>query len=81
MDKQSRTISLKQKGTQPKYKEKKKDEIEWKVVQSERPKNVVPLQKAKSVTVEKNRKKWSKTLIAIDANAIINRTMIGIAMH
>ena len=53
MDKQSRTISVKVNGTEAKYEEKKKDEFEWMVVESERPKNVVPFQKAKSMSVEK----------------------------
>ncbi len=38
MDKQSRTISVKVNGTEAKYEEKKKDEFEWMVVESERPK-------------------------------------------
>ena len=36
MDKQSRTISVKVNGTEAKYEEK--DEFEWMVVESERPK-------------------------------------------
>jgi len=80
MDKQSRTISVKVNGTEAKYEEKKKDEFEWMVVESERPKNVVPFQKAKSVSVEKYRKKWSNTLIAIVATAIIIGTAFGMGM-
>ncbi len=34
-------------------------------------KNVVPFQKSKVASMEKNRKKWSNTLIAIVATAII----------
>ena len=40
MDKQSRTISVKVNGTEAKYEEKKKDEFEWMVVESERPKTL-----------------------------------------
>ena len=47
------------------------------VVESERPKNVVPFQKAKSMSVEKYRKKWSNTLIVIVATAIIIGTAFG----
>lgn len=54
MDKQSRTISVKVNGTEAKYEEKKKDEFDWMVVESERLKNVVPFQKAKLVSKEKN---------------------------
>ncbi|MCR6785510.1 MULTISPECIES: stage II sporulation protein B [Bacillus cereus group] len=80
MDKQSRTISVKVNGTEAKYEEKKKDEFEWMVVESERPKNVVPFQKAKSMSVEKYRKKWSNTLIVIVATAIIIGTAFGMGM-
>jgi len=80
MDKQSRTISVKVNGTEAKYEEKKKDEFEWMVVESERPKNVVPFQKAKSMSVEKYRKKWSNTLIGIVATAIIIGTAFGMGM-
>ncbi|MCP1165587.1 MULTISPECIES: stage II sporulation protein B [Bacillus] len=79
MDKQSRTISVKVNGTEAKY-EEKKDEFEWMVVESERPKNVVPFQKAKLVSTEKTRKKWSNTLIAIVATAIIIGTAFGMGM-
>ncbi|HFJ9440306.1 TPA: stage II sporulation protein B [Bacillus albus] len=79
MDKQSRTISVKVNGTEAKY-EEKKDEFEWMVVESERPKNVVPFQKAKLVYTEKTRKKWSNTLIAIVATAIIIGTAFGMGM-
>ncbi len=54
MDKQSRTISVKVNGTEAKYEEKKKDEFEWMVVESERPKNVVPFQK-------RNQRPWKNT--------------------
>ncbi|WP_002145536.1 hypothetical protein [Bacillus cereus] len=80
MDKQSRTISVKVNGTEAKYEEKKKDEFDWMVVESERPKNVVPFQKAKSVSMEKYRKKWSNTLIAIVATAIVIGTAFGMGM-
>ncbi|OQR53664.1 stage II sporulation protein B [Bacillus sp. CDB3] len=80
MDKQSRTISVKVNGTEAKYEEKKKDEFEWMVVESERPKNVVPFQKAKLMSTEKKRKKWSNTLIAIVATAIIIGTALGMGM-
>ncbi len=80
MDKQSRTISVKVNGTEAKYEEKKKDEFEWMVVEGERPRNVVPFQKAKSMSVEKYRKKWSNTLIAIVATAIIIGTAFGMGM-
>ncbi|MDT3492934.1 stage II sporulation protein B [Bacillus toyonensis] len=80
MDKQSRTISVKVNGTEAKYEEKKKDEFEWMVVESERPKNVVPFQKKKSAPVEKYRKKWSNTLIVIVATAIIIGTAFGMGM-
>lgn len=80
MDKQSRTISVKVNGTEAKYEEKKKDEFDWMVVESERPKNVVPFQKAKVVSTEKKRKKWSNTLIAIVATAIIIGTAFGMGM-
>ncbi|RWS43457.1 stage II sporulation protein B [Bacillus mycoides] len=80
MDKQSRTISVKVNGTEAKYEEKKKDEFDWMVVESERPKNVVPFQKAKSVSLEKYRKKWSNTIIAIVATAIIIGTALGMGM-
>ncbi|UYX51261.1 stage II sporulation protein B [Bacillus thuringiensis] len=80
MDKQSRTISVKVNGTEAKYEEKKKDEFDWMVAESERPKNVVPFQKAKSVSMEKYRKKWSNTLIAIVATAIIIGTAFGMGM-
>ncbi|MED0933738.1 stage II sporulation protein B [Bacillus mobilis] len=80
MDKQSRTISVKVNGTEAKYEEKKKDEFEWMVVESERPKNVVPFQKAKLVSTEKKRKKWSNTLIAIVATAIVIGTAFGMGM-
>ena len=50
------------------------------VVESERPKNVVPFQKAKSMSVEKYRKKWSNTLIVIVATAIIIGTAFGMGM-
>ncbi len=53
MDKQSRTISVKVNGTEAKYEEKKKDEFDWMVVESERPKNVVPFQKSKVASTEK----------------------------
>lgn len=45
MDKQSRTISVKVNGTEAKYEEKKKDEFDWMVVESERPKNVSSVSK------------------------------------
>ncbi|MGE7881333.1 stage II sporulation protein B [Bacillus sp. NPDC094077] len=80
MDKQSRTISVKVNGTEAKYEEKKKDEFEWMVVESESPKNVVPFQKAKSASMEKHRKKWSNTLIAIVTTAIIIGTAFGMGM-
>ncbi|EJQ85374.1 hypothetical protein [Bacillus toyonensis] len=80
MDKQSRTISVKVNGTEAKYEEKKKDEFEWMVVESERPKNVVPFQKKKSAPMEKYRKKWSNTLIVIVATAIIIGTAFGMGM-
>ncbi|WP_433772911.1 stage II sporulation protein B [Bacillus wiedmannii] len=80
MDKQSRTISVKVNGTEAKYEEKKKDEFDWMVVESERPKNVVPFQKAKSVSMEKYRKKWSNTIIAIVATAIVIGTALGMGM-
>lgn len=80
MDKQSRTISVKVNGTEAKYEEKKKDEFDWMVVESERPKNVVPFQKAKLVSTEKKRKKWSNTFIAIVATAIIIGTAFGMGM-
>ncbi|HFO1049579.1 MULTISPECIES: stage II sporulation protein B [Bacillus cereus group] len=80
MDKQSRTISVKVNGTEAKYEEKKKDEFDWMVVESERPKNVVPFQKSKVASTEKNRKKWSNTLIAIVATAIIIGTAFGMGM-
>ncbi|PIE95279.1 stage II sporulation protein B [Bacillus fungorum] len=80
MDKQSRTISVKVNGTEAKYEEKKKDEFDWMVVESERPKNVVPFQKAKVVSTEKKRKKWSNMLIAIVATAIIIGTAFGMGM-
>ncbi len=50
------------------------------VVESERPKNVVPFQKGKSMSVEKYRKKWSNTLIVIVATAIIIGTAFGMGM-
>lgn len=50
------------------------------VVESERLKNVVPFQKAKSMSVEKYRKKWSNTLIVIVATAIIIGTAFGMGM-
>ncbi|MGE6344123.1 stage II sporulation protein B [Bacillus mycoides] len=80
MDKQSRTISVKVNGTEAKYEEKKKDEFDWMVAESERPKNVVPFQKAKSVSMGKYRKKWSNTIIAIVATAIIIGTAFGMGM-
>ncbi|EJS72602.1 stage II sporulation protein B [Bacillus cereus] len=80
MDKQSRTISVKVNGTEAKYEEKKKDEFDWMVVESERPKNVVPFQKAKSVSMEKYRKKWGNTFIAIVATAIVIGTALGMGM-
>lgn len=80
MDKQSRTISVKVNGTEAKYEEKKKDEFDWMVVESERLQNVVPFQKAKSMSMEKYRKKWSNTLIAIVATAIIIGTALGMGM-
>lgn len=80
MDKQSRTISVKVNGTEAKYEEKKKDEFEWMVVESERPKNVVPFQKKKSAPMEKYRKKCSNTLIVIVATAIIIGTAFGMGM-
>ncbi|MFJ8413269.1 stage II sporulation protein B [Bacillus paramycoides] len=80
MDKQSRTISVKVNGTEAKYEEKKKDEFEWMVVESERPQNVVPFQKAKSAHMGKYRKKWSNTLIVIVATAIIIGTAFGMGM-
>ncbi len=80
MDKQSRTISVKVNGTEAKYEEKKKDEFDWMVVESERPKNVVLFQKSKVASTEKNRKKWSNTLIAIVATAIIIGTAFGMGM-
>lgn len=40
MDKQSRTISVKVNGTEAKYEEKKKDEFDWMVIESERPKTL-----------------------------------------
>ncbi|PFJ17815.1 stage II sporulation protein B [Bacillus cereus] len=80
MDKQSRTISVKVNGTEAKYEEKKKDEFEWMVVENERPKNVVPFQKAKSVSMEKYRKKWSNTFIVIVTTAIIIGTAFGMGM-
>ena len=40
MDKQSRTISVKVNGTEAKYEEKKKDEFNWMVIESERPKTL-----------------------------------------
>ncbi|PFR06726.1 stage II sporulation protein B [Bacillus anthracis] len=79
MDKQSRTISVKVNGTEAKY-EEKKDEFDWMVVESEGPKNVVPFQKAKVASTEKKRKKWSNTLIAIVATAIIIGTAFGMGM-
>lgn len=80
MDKQSRTISVKVNGTEAKYEEKKKDEFDWMVVESERPKNVVPFQKAKSMSMEKYRKKWSNRLIMIVATAIVIGTALGMGM-
>ncbi|HHT7188291.1 TPA: stage II sporulation protein B [Bacillus cereus] len=80
MDKQSRTISVKVNGTEAKYEEKKKDEFDWMVVESERPKNVVPFQKAKLASMEKRRKKWSNTFIAIVATAIVIGTVFGMGM-
>lgn len=80
MDKQSRTISVKVNGTEAKYEEKKKDEFDWMVVESERLKNVVPFQKAKLVSKEKKRKKWSNTIIAIVATAIVIGTAFGMGM-
>ena len=50
------------------------------IAESERPKNVVPFQKAKSVSMEKYRKKWSNTIIAIVATAIIIGTAFGMGM-
>ena len=76
MDKQSRTISVKVNGTEAKYEEKKKDEFDWMVIESERPKNVVPFQKRKW-RLRKKRKKWSNTLIAIVATAIVIGTAFG----
>ncbi len=43
-------------------------------------KNVVPFQKSKVASTEKNRKKWSNTLIAIVATAIIIGTAFGMGM-
>ncbi|CAH2461601.1 MULTISPECIES: hypothetical protein [Bacillus] len=80
MDKQSRTISVKVNGTEAKYEEKKKDEFDWMVIESERLKNVVPFQKAKLVSKEKKRKKWSNTIIAIVATAIVIGTAFGMGM-
>ncbi|PGU00452.1 MULTISPECIES: stage II sporulation protein B [Bacillus cereus group] len=80
MDKQSRTISVKVNGTEAKYEEKKKDEFDWMVVESERPKNVVPFQKAKSISMKKYRKKWSNRLIIIVATAIVMGTALGMGM-
>ncbi|MGW6193477.1 stage II sporulation protein B [Bacillus cereus] len=80
MDKQSRTISVKVNGAEAKYEEKKKDEFDWMVVESERLKNVVPFQKAKLVSKEKKRKKWSNTIIAIVATAIVIGTAFGMGM-
>lgn len=50
------------------------------VVESERLKNVVPFQKAKLVSKEKKRKKWSNTIIAIVATAIVIGTAFGMGM-
>ena len=79
MDKQSRTISVKVNGTEAKYEEKKKDEFDWMVVESERPKTLFRF-KIESSVYGKNRKKWSNTLIAIVATAIIIGTAFGMGM-
>ena len=57
----------------------KKDEFDWMVIESERPKNVVPFQKRKW-RLRKKRKKWSNTLIAIVATAIVIGTAFGMGM-
>ena len=80
MDKQSRTISVKVNGTEAKYEEKKKDEFEWMVVESERPQNVVPFKKEKPSSMAQYRKKWSTTIIAIVATAIIIGTVFGMGI-
>ncbi|PGM98334.1 stage II sporulation protein B [Bacillus cereus] len=80
MDKQSRTISVKVNGTEAKYEEKKKDEFDWMVVESERSQNVVPFKKTKTLPMEQYRKKWSNTIIAIVATAIIIGTAFGMGM-
>ncbi|MBE7120846.1 stage II sporulation protein B [Bacillus cereus] len=80
MDKQSRTISVKVNGTEAKYEEKKKDEFDWIVAESERSQNVVPFKKTKTLPLEQYRKKWSNTLIAIVATAIIIGTALGMGM-
>ena len=72
-------ISVKVNGTEAKYEEKKKDEFDWMVIESERPKNVVPFQKRKW-RLRKKRKKWSNTLIAIVATAIVIGTAFGMGM-
>ncbi|WP_377864334.1 stage II sporulation protein B [Bacillus sp. R86525] len=80
MDKQSRTISVKVNGTEAKYEEKKKDEFDWMVVESERPQNVVPFKKEKTSSMAQYRKKWSTTIIAIVATAIIIGTVFGMGI-
>ncbi|HHT7236062.1 MULTISPECIES: stage II sporulation protein B [Bacillus] len=80
MDKQSRTISVKVNGTEAKYEEKKKDEFDWMVVESERSQNVVPFKKTKTLPMEQYRKKWSNTIITIVAIAIIIGTALGMGM-
>ena len=79
MDKQSRTISVKVNGTEAKYEEKKKDEFDWMVIESERPKTLFRF-KSESGVYGKKRKKWSNTLIAIVATAIVIGTAFGMGM-
>ncbi len=56
MDKQSRTISVKVNGTEAKYEEKKKDEFDWMVVESERPKKRCSVSKIESSVYGKKSK-------------------------
>ena len=78
MDKQSRTISVKVNGTEAKYEEKKKDEFDWMVVESERPKTLFRFKIESSVYGKIERS--GNTLIAIVATAIIIGTAFGMGM-
>ncbi|WP_459499266.1 stage II sporulation protein B [Bacillus sp. C1] len=82
MDKQSRTISVKVNGTEAKYEEKKqqKEEFDWMVVDSEASQNVVPFQKNKLPSIQRQRKKWNNILIFTVATAIIIGTVLGMGM-